>query len=87
MSGLQEVTEGLAEVTGVSEWDQDNEQIAWHVEVPEGVTRMELYFDQKPNEPVPVTKGRANPFDSSSVVTGHPALKKGDRIRVKFWWG
>ena len=87
MSGLQEVTEGWAEVTNVCEWDQDNEQIGWHTEVPEGVTRMELYFDQKPNEPEPVTKGPANAFDSASVVTGHTGLKKGDKVRVKFRWG
>ena len=87
MSGLQEVTEGSAEVTNVSEWDQDNEQIGWRIEVPEGVTRMELDFDQKPKEPGTGTKRPSNPFDSASVVPGHTGLKPGDKIRVKFWRG
>jgi hypothetical protein len=87
MSGLQEVTEGSAQVTNVSEWDPDNERIAWHTEVPQGVIRLELHFDQKPKEPEPETKGATRALDSASMVAGHSGLKKGDKVRVKFWWG
>jgi hypothetical protein len=70
MSGLQEVTEGLAEVTNVVEWDQDNEQIGWHIEVPEGVTRMELYLvknAQRSKTVKVLSRGYANESSGASI--------------------
>jgi hypothetical protein len=47
---------------------------------------MQLYFEHKWDDPVPVVKGPAQTVDSATVVTGHTGLQPGDKIPVQFWW-
>lgn len=86
MSGLEEVTDGFAEVTKAFGLGAGQEQIEWKVEVPEGVARMQLYLQRKWEDPVPVRKGPAQTVDSAAVVRGRTGLKAGDKIPVQFWW-
>jgi hypothetical protein len=85
MSGLEEATNGMAEVTNVSEWDKDHDQVTWRVEVPKGVTRFALYFGHG-DYPVPQLKAPGQTVASATVVTGRDGLKAGDKIPVRFWW-
>jgi hypothetical protein len=77
MNGLEEVTNAFGLGAG-------QEQIEWTIEVPEGIARMQLYFQHKWDNPG--AKGPAQTVDSVTVLTGHTGLKSGDKIPVQFWW-
>lgn len=86
MSDPEETTEGYAEVTDVLEWENNHERLEWRIEVPEGVTRFDLYVLEQPYPVPPLIKGPIRIVSAATVVTGRSGLRKGDKVPVRFWW-